>query len=77
MLVDVAGKIIPMEILERTNEVKTMKVGEVEKKMIKKEEKKDSTISTKAKILKMIAWFLVPVIYILFTVTYFTIYIML
>ena len=71
----IAGKIIPVEILDGTNEAKIMKVGEDEKKKIKKEEKKASAIClTRAKMLEMIAWYLVPAIYIIFTVAYFIIY---
>ena len=73
-LLNVAGKITPLETLERTNALKIMKIEEDEKK--NKEVKRDST-STKAKMLKMVAWYLVPTIYIIFSVTYFTVYVML
>ena len=73
-LLDVSGKIIPLEILDRTNEVRVRKIGEDEKK--NKEDKRDSNYLTKANMLKMIAWYLVPAIYIIFSVTYFTIYCM-
>ena len=73
-LLNVAGKITPLETLERTNALKIMKIEEDEKK--NEEVKRDSTCSTKAKMLKMVAWYLVPTIYIIFSVTYFTIYCM-
>ena len=68
-LLDVSGKITPLEILERNLEVKIMRIGEDEK--IKKEA---SNNWTKGKMLEMIAWYIVPAIYIIFTVTYFTLY---
>ena len=72
-ILNIGGKIIPLEICELTKEVKIM-VGEDEKKKSKEEEKKASTCWTRAKLLEMIAWYLIPVIYILFTVAYFIIY---
>ena len=67
-------KIIPLEIIDRTKEVKIMKIGEEENMKIKKKKKNASTYKTRVMLLEMIAWYFVPVIYIIFSVTYFTIY---
>ena len=75
-LLDLAGKINSLEILEKNNEVRIMKIGEDEK--IDKEVRKNASTSwTRVKMLEIIAWYLVPAIYIIFTVTYFTLYSML
>ena len=71
-MLGVAGKIIPLEILERTNEVK--KIGEADK--IIREEKKAPTCWKRVEMLEMMAWYCVPTIYIIFSVTYFTIHCM-
>ena len=47
---------------------------EKEGKTFSKDGKKASTSWTTAKLLEMIAWYLVPAIYIIFTVAYFAIY---
>ena len=70
----VDGKIIPLEIIDRLKEVEIRKIGEDENMKIKKKKKNVSTYRTRVKLLETIAWYFVPVIYIIFSVTYFTIY---
>ena len=69
-ILDVPGK-IPLEIHEETNGVYFMRRADEE---IKKENEKASTRWNRAEMLEMIAWYLVPIIYILFTLVYFIIY---
>ena len=64
-------KIIPLEFLGANKEVVDI---EENKQEIQKDVEKTSTSLTRAKLLEMTAWYLVPGIYITFTITYFTIY---
>ena len=64
-------KIIPLEFLGANKEVVDI---EENKQEIQKDVEKTSTSLTRAKLLEMTAWYLVPGIYITFTITYFSIY---
>ena len=68
------------EIAEETPSVlnlKKIKVSPIEKSNIFKNvtEKEEESISwTKAQALQFVSWYIVPTIYILFSITYFTVY---
>ena len=64
-------KIIPLEFPGAEKEDVDI---EEKKQKIQKDEEKTSTSWTRAKMLDMTAWYLVPGIYITFTITYFAIY---
>ena len=66
-----SAKISPLELPEDSKEVENIVKKE---KKSRKEEKKTSTSLTRANMLEMAAWYLIPVIYIIFTISYFTIY---
>ena len=66
-----SAKTVPLELPEDSKKENNI---DKEEKKNREGEKKASTSLTRAKMLEMAAWYLIPVIYIIFTIIYFTIY---